>query len=211
MVDPAGVRRAIESSKRIQFAPEEYFFLALGSKGRDESISGHAFQSGVQGLDRFMLERQEVYQHIAGALLPIVERIDPALVPEVFWRDVASRLIFGNPRTLQAYSPSHLIMRLGWYDREVAAALFEPSLARMDQSSGGDWAHGTMEFQAWSIFDPRAAVARLETLAIDPQLPNNAIQARLAVAKSLAQTYEQRWRAIWKDWDIVLGGPSRDF
>ena len=32
--------------------------------------------------------------------MPIVERIDPALVPEVFWLDVSSRLPVGNPRTL---------------------------------------------------------------------------------------------------------------
>ncbi len=71
-------------------------------------------------------------------------------------------------------------------------------------------ANWASQFLAWSLFDPRAAVARLEKLPIDRKLPNNAILARFAVAESLAQTHEQRWRKIWEDWDIILGGLKRD-
>ena len=118
--------------------------------------------------------------------MPIVERIDPALVPEVFWRDVSSRLPVGNPRMLEDYSPSQLITRLAWYDREVAAALFEPSRLAMD-SAGDDLAACEHEFLAWSLFDPRAAVARLEKTAHRSQASEQCDHARLAVAESLAQ------------------------
>ena len=64
---------------------------------------------------------------------------------------------------------------------------------------------------AWSLFDPRAADTRLETLPFDPMRKNNAIQARLAVAESLAQTDEARLRRIWEDWDIIFGGRKLDF
>jgi hypothetical protein len=30
-------------------------------------------------------------------VLPMVEQIDPALVPELFWRAIATRLPAGNP------------------------------------------------------------------------------------------------------------------
>jgi hypothetical protein len=63
---------------------------------------------------------------------------------------------------------------------------------------------------AWSLFDPLAAVARLEKLPIDPKLDHNAIRARLVVAESLAQYHEQRWRKIWQDWHTVFG-VKRDF
>jgi hypothetical protein len=191
-------------------------FLALGSKTRDETASMHAFQTGLQALDRLMQEEPERYQHIAGALLPVVERIDPALVPEVFWRDVASRLPRGNPRSIDAYfwadsSSSWLITYLAWYDRDVAAALFEPIQARMEQTDGRELATWAREFMAWSFFDPRAAVARLEKLPIDSKLQLPAIRARLVVAELLARPHEDRWRKIWDNWNIVFGGTKRDF
>ncbi|MFI5459024.1 MAG: hypothetical protein ACHRXM_26645 [Isosphaerales bacterium] len=209
-VDPARARRCIEGMPWIDQKPELYVFLALGSKTRDEPASLQAFQIGLQGLDRQRQEHPERYQHIAGKLLPVIERIDPALVPEVFWRDVASRLPVGNPRSLQAYSPNYLITYLAWYDRDVAAALFESRRARMDQTNGDELATWAIDFRAWSLLDPRAAVARLEKLPIDPKLPLNAIRARLVVAESLARPYEERWRKIWDDWDIIFGGTGRD-
>jgi hypothetical protein len=156
-------------------------------------------------------ENPEGYQIRAGSFLPIVERIDPALVPEVFWLDVSSRLPAGNPRMPRAGFSTQLITRLAWYDREVAAALFEPARARIGQASGEQATDWTSEFVAWSLFDPRAAVAQLEKLPIDPKLQNNAINARLAVAQSLAQNHQQRWRKIWDDWDIIFGGRKLDF
>ena len=215
-VDPARARRCIESVVGTQLRPELYLVLALGSKARDASASREAFQAGLDGIDRQLRERPELYLPDAGTLLPIVERIDPGLVPEIFWRDVSSRLPAGNPRKLGNDSPSYLITHLAWYDREVAAALFEPSRARMS-SPGDDVAAPSdielaMAYWAWSIFDPRAAVAQLEKLPIDPKLPNNAIRARSAVAKSLAQNHDQRWHELWdRRWGIILGGTKREF
>ncbi len=89
--------------------------------------------------------------------------------------------------------------------------LFEPARARIDRPRGDHPANWASEFVAWSLFDPRAAVGRLEKLPIDPKLQNNAIDARLAVAESLAQSHEERWRRIWEDWDIIFGGKKLDF
>jgi len=210
-VDPARARRFIEGMPGFEQRPELYVFLALGSKTRDEAASIHAFQTGLQALDRLMQEQPERYQHIPGTLLPVVEWINPALVPEVFWRDVASRLPRGNPRSIDSYSPSRLITYLAWYDRDLAAALFEPSRAQMEQTDDRELATWAAEFRAWSFFDPRAAVARLEKLPIDSKLQLNAIRARLVVAESLALPYEKRWRKIWDRWDIIFGGTERDF
>jgi hypothetical protein len=210
-VDPARARRCIESMAETQPRPELYLILALGSKARDGQASREAFQAGLNDIDRQLRERPVFSCRNAGTLLPIVERIDPGLVLELFWRDVSARLPIGNPRSLINDWPTNLNGFFAWYDREVAAALFELVRARIDLASGDQSADWTREFLAWSLFDPRAAVARLETLSIDPKLPNNAIRARLAVAESLAQDHEQRWRKIWEDWDIILGGLKRDF
>ena len=210
-VDPARARRAVEGLGTTQFSPHYYFSWRSAPKCGMSRSRESAFKSACDGIDQLSQDSPERYQHFAGSLLPIVEHIDPALVPEVFWLDVASRLPVGNPRTLSNYSPSYLVMQLAWYDRDVAAALLEPSLARFKAASSDGEAPSTYDYRAWSLFDPRAAVARLEKLPIDPKLENNAIHTRLAVAESLAQDREERWRKIWDDWDIVLGGLKRDF
>jgi hypothetical protein len=210
-VDPARARRGIESAVGTQQRPELYLFLALGSKARDRSASREAFQAGLDGIDRQLRERPELYIPNAGRLLPIVERIDPSLVPELFWRDVSSRLPVGNPRNLGNDSPTFLIINLARYDRDVAAALFEPSRDHMNQAGDDEVAPSVHEFRAWSLFDPRAAVAHLETLPIDPKIPNNGIRARLAVAESLVQDHENRWRKHSEHRDIIFGGTRPDF
>jgi hypothetical protein len=209
-VDPTAALRVIEGPSHTQSTPFDYLFFALGAHAGHEAAALDAFQVGVQGIDRLLQKNSENYFNRAGMFLPIVERIEPALVPEVFWLDVSSRLPAGNPRTHDSGSTSQLVTRLAWYDREVAAALFEPARARIDQASGDPAEGWDRAFVAWSMFDPRAAVARLETLSVDSKLQNNATRARLAVAKSLAQTHEQRWREIWDDLDIIFGGHRLD-
>ena len=99
-----------------------------------------------------------------------------------------------------------LIQHLAWYDREVAAALFEPSRDRIEHTEDRELATWSSEFEAWSSFDPRAAVARLEKLpvAADPS-PND---ARIRVANLLGLSHEQRLRKTWPDW-AILSGESR--
>jgi hypothetical protein len=130
-------------------------------------------------------------------LLPAVERIDPALVPEVFWRFVASRPPFTNPRTISTYSPSDLIEDLAWYDCDVAAALFEPSRDRIEHTEDRELATWSSEFEAWASFDPRAAVARLEKVPVGPDASTNT--ARLRVASLLGLSHEQRSRKMSSD------------
>ena len=83
---------------------------------------------------------------LAGSLLPLVERIDAALVPEMLWRDVASRSPYGNPRSIEANAPIGLITRLAWYDRDVATTLFEPTRALMKHTDPGELANRSYEF-----------------------------------------------------------------
>ncbi len=65
---------------------------------------------------------------------------------------------------------------VAWYDREIAAVLFEPTRVRLEAASADNPAELAMDFVAWSLFDPRAAAARLEQLPFtsDPVFDNNA-------------------------------------
>jgi hypothetical protein len=88
-------------------------------------------------------------------------------------------------------------MLLAWYDRDVAATLFEPIRAKMEHTGDHELASGGLEFLAWSIFDPRAAAARLEQVPINPKLDLSAELTRQRVVETLGLAHEARWRFTW--------------
>jgi Carboxypeptidase regulatory-like domain len=209
-VDPARARRALEEMPWIDQRPYLFLYLALGARLRNEPASRQAFEIAIQGIDRILRERPERYLPVAGSALPAVERIDPALVGEVLWRDVASRTPVVDPRVAPGSIPGRMIAYLAWYDREVAAALFEPTRVRMEETSDPDLAAARFDFLEWSLIDPRAAVARLERTPINPLLAQITRNARLMVAASLGRSHENRWSEIWPESDIILGRIIRE-
>jgi len=199
--DPARARRLVDEAQRYDDNPQTYLFLALGLKARNPAAADEAFWKAIQGIDRLMKEGAEYssVQGIRGVLLPLVEQIDPALVPELFWRAVATRPPIGNPHWVFDDSPSNLVLLLGWYDREVAAALFEPVRALLDKTDNGELAGFSRPLLGWSFFDPRAAAARLEQVPSDTGLPTGAKDARQGVGEILGLSFEDRWRRVWTD------------
>jgi hypothetical protein len=198
-VDPARARRLVEESQQYFDHPQMYLFLALGLKSLNREAAYQAFQTGMQNIDRLMKEGSEYSLNLVAGrtLLPLVEQIDPALVPEYFWRVVATRRSIGNPRSDRALSSSMLIICLAWYDRDVAAAIFEPIRAQMERVGDRSLTGWSDEFLGWSIFDPGAAVARLERVPIALSLEPNAVHTRAIVAEMLGLSREHRWRRIW--------------
>ena len=92
-----------------------------------------------------------------------------------------------------AYSPMPLVECIAWYDRALAAAMLEPTLAHMDKISdaellGWDWA-----FETWTLIDPRAAVARLEKIPMRSTNPNDN-RLWIYVVEKLALDRDERWR-----------------
>jgi hypothetical protein len=94
---------------------------------------------------------------------------------------------------------SSLVALLAWYDRDVAAVLFEPVRDQLERTKESALARASAEFLSWSILDPRAAVARLEKVPVSPKLDLDADSARQRVSKSLRLSHEARWRDIWED------------
>jgi hypothetical protein len=71
---------------------------------------------------------------VRGLVLPVVEQIDPSLVPELFWRAVAIRPPIGDPRVVWDWLPEFLVQCLAWYDRQVAEVVLERVRADLDQT-----------------------------------------------------------------------------
>jgi hypothetical protein len=193
-VDPARAWRLTDQAQQEMDQPHRYLFLALGLKTRDPAAANRAFQTAMQGFDALMRDGEYSSIVLPGVLLPMVEQIEPALVPEFFWRVLAMGRPIANPRSTQDIYASSLVDLLGWYDRDVAAALFEPLRDRIEQSDDKTLAN-SQRFRGWALFDPRAAVARLEQVPFT--LEPRGLGSRVLVAELLGLTHEQRWRKIW--------------
>jgi hypothetical protein len=133
-------------------------------------------------------------------ILPVVERIAPERLDEVFWRAVALHPGIEAGREDQIWS-SYIGFEctlLARYDRGVAAALFEPmdsyrrSLAART-GSRDEFTAGVIT--AKGCIDPRAAVALLESLTPprESAKSNPAHGARLRLAEVLGLPSERRW------------------
>jgi Carboxypeptidase regulatory-like domain len=140
---------------------------------------------------------------IAAVLLPVAERIDPALVDEYLWRSLAMRQPEPwdtGPNDRGAYADVMLAMVLARYDRAIARSLVEP-LARGVGSAPAysSTTEGELPAAAAAI-DPKWAVTLVEAMPDDSDLsirsPKNA--ARLAVANVLGRAGEQRFRKLEK-------------
>ncbi len=108
MGDPAQAQRYFDRlhvTNLTSFRSDFYAFLALGLKANDAPASHRALDELLLAMDGLMKERPEQLQTGFRNLLPIIERIDPALVPEVFWRYVASRPPSANARHDQRLFP----------------------------------------------------------------------------------------------------------
>ncbi len=157
--DPKRARRLADESRRIHDSPQTYLFLALALKRRDPAAADEAIRKAMEGIDRLIEEGTEnsgnTIEH--RLMLPLIEQISPSLVPEFFWRTVAMRPPTGNPRAIVDEPPGHLISRLAWYDRDVAAVLFQPVRALLDNADSADVPEMTSAFVAcpFSIPAPR--------------------------------------------------------
>ncbi len=202
MTDPARARRLVDETQRYYDSPEAYLYLACGLKGRDPLAAEEAFWKGIKGIDRLLEEGAEFLamqiRGGTGALMPLVEQIDPTLVPEVFWRAVAARPAIGNPRSLNDPSLSQLVQLLSWYDHDVAATVFETDRAMMEQADDRELANRVDWFLSWLLLDPRASVARVEQLRATADLDTKDIlQLSYGLGQRIGRSYEDRWWLTW--------------
>ena len=136
----------------------------------------------------------------------MVEQIDPALVPEYFWRILAMGRPISNPRSTQDIYASSLVELLAWYDRDVAAALFEPLRDQMEKSDDKRLAN-SQRFRGWSLFDP---VRPWRGSSRCPSRWSRAVGSRVLIAELLGLVHEQRWRRIWSDFTEISELFERD-
>ncbi len=206
------VRNDLARAKRIAASlpnpPDRAYawtFLADGLSASDRTGASAALDRALSEIDA--IDRRDA-SHIydanpAASILPLVERIAPERVAEVFWRAVAlstpgddPRTDFGGDNPLAAEA-----LLLSRYDRDVAATLFEPVAAFVRSRSlrdGNDIIPAVL--LALTGIDPRTAVDVVESLppARTLDLNDRTNWARITVAETLAMPPDWRWMRIWR-------------
>ncbi len=206
-LDPKRARQLVDTRRGQPDYFEHEFCLALGAKGRDEAISSAATQAGLQALDLTLKKRPQIVMRSGGRMLAIAEAIDPALVDEVMWLAVAARP--PSARVIEAKAPGPLVAQIAWYDREIAAALLQPRIQRIEKAPDSELAGWEHAFETWTLIDPRAAVARLEKVPMKSTNPNDN-RLWIYVVEKLALDRDDRWRKTFLEWAPIFNPANRD-
>jgi hypothetical protein len=204
-IDPARAQRIAAAMPTDSARAYAWAFLADGLAPTDPDGARAALERAlheVDGIDpRDSSRTAEV--NPAVSILPLVERIEPERLAEVFWRAIALYREVDDPRVDfgQDIAPASEVLLLARYDREAAATLFEPFAAYIRSLSLRDASDiNTTILQARAAFDPRGAVALVESLppARTPSIDDPHNWARYSVAEQLAEPLERRWMSIWR-------------
>jgi hypothetical protein len=196
--DPARARRLVEESERYDDSPQTKFYLACGLKARDPAAAEAEFWKGIRRMDQLLEQGADSLAPLvkggAAALMPVVEQIDPTLVPEVFWRALAARPPADNPGSPNdPYYLRDLVPLLSWYDRDAAAVVHEEGGNQAKQLGDGEPATWRIRILGTLAFDPRGAVAALEQLhATTDREAKAVLTLRENVGTSLGRSYEEQ-------------------
>ena len=140
-VDPPRARRFAASHGSRGIRACAWASVAVGMADRDKAGASEALDRAIEEIDRLResgpgLEQVFFLNGIrlmpptnpAAQILPIVERVAPERLADVFWRAVAlhPRIETDREDQLQSSYISYECTLLARYDRDVAAALFEP-------------------------------------------------------------------------------------
>jgi Carboxypeptidase regulatory-like domain len=117
-----------------------YGLIAEGALARDPAAARHALLAGIEEVkpmrEGFVFPMSQEYHGpsvLMAMLVPVAERIDPALAREVFWRALSLRIGASGESSLREKidMDACLVASLvRFYDRELSESLMEPLLLR---------------------------------------------------------------------------------
>ncbi|MGP0066548.1 MAG: carboxypeptidase-like regulatory domain-containing protein [Isosphaeraceae bacterium] len=203
------VRRIIAGLKAPGEQACAWALRALALADRDKPASRSALNESIQAIDLMLdqlgasgrqTSRILVAINPAASILPIVEKVAPERVEEVFWRAVAlmPKSDPARDRFLDVRQVALSAIFLARYDRQVAAALTTQTDQALQSPPRGSIGPVLFAIRAKVEIDPRGAVTIIEALppgGPDPRHPTN--QARTDLATCLAESPEARWKTAW--------------
>jgi hypothetical protein len=174
-VDPARARRLADADADPSRRGTYRMALAHGLAKTSREEASTAFREAVDDFDLDQAERPGAGLNVTRLLtLPVVEEIDPTLVPEFLWRALAGRM--PKQGTPQVSEDLRYIAATARYDRQLASALVAPIAGRAKAGAEPtNYADVRGLAEALARVDPLAAVEFLEaqpqptTLDLDGQ------------------------------------------
>lgn len=153
------------------------------------------------------LSRVRVASNPAASILPIVEKVAPELLEEVFWRAVALMPKDDEmawQRGLFAWRVAESAIFLARHDRQAADVFVTLAISSLPRGTIG---YSPMIIRAKAAVRPRGAVALMEALpagGLGPRLATNDIREELMI--SLVEPTEDQWKSVWEQSGIPLTG-----
>ncbi len=212
--DPKRAERLIGELKTPAAQACGWAVLALAVVDRDKAAARLALDRSIQLIDGLIAQSGaaegspflvDLFTNPAASILPIVEKVAPEHLEEVFWKAVA--LMPKSDTARQHALPDNRVAAaavfLARYDRGAADLFLTQAKAALQR--------GTTDFRrfAGSILrievsaDPRAAVATFESLSgagDKPYLmPDGSAPPVLGdLIETLIEPYDEHWKRVWR-------------
>jgi hypothetical protein len=218
--NPKRAERLIAELKTPREQACGWALLALALIDRDQPAARSALNMSIRLLDGLLgrpsaaelpVRLVSVFANPAASILPIVEKVAPERLEEVFWKAVALMPLDDTVRErgvpdLRVAGATTFLAR---YDRQVADMFLTQAKASAPRSTTGDIRFVASAIQIEAYVDPRAAVAMFELLPTaldDPKVL--ADPPRLGplgdLIESLLEPDDEHWKHVWR-------GPSVPF
>jgi hypothetical protein len=203
-VDLPRARRLVDRITDPDLHAQALLLLANGVARGDHAGASAIAREAIAEFDRNRAEPSNPLDLRRAEALPLVEHVDPTLVPELFWLAMEHRRFLPDPRA-PASSATILPLLLARYDHDVAAAQFESATAaaRASDPRGGE-AMSPAVISTMAVIDPRGAAKLVESMP--PQKdnsPGSRNVRRYFLAESLGQPTPAMWRSIWDKNSLV--------
>ncbi len=212
--DPERARRLIAGLKIPREQACGWALVALGLADRDKPAARAALAESIRLIDRLGGPRDQaervnrrvgVAENPAASILPIVEKVAPERLDEVFWKAVD--LMPKDDKDAQSgivvASLVDAATFLARYDRQVAEVFLTPAAASRPRDLRGDVRYVLMGIRARAVVDPRGAVAAFEALSpVGPDTSGMTLrvinQARAELITRLVEPVDEPWKTVWR-------------
>jgi hypothetical protein len=176
--------------------------LAATDKAKAKKLILHSYQILAEASanpQRYWLSWQSSPLRTAGALLPVVEQIDPMLVSECIWQSVSFRLFRPADDFMIGMEPesddAFLAMYLSRYDRLLAAAIF-PKASTINPTPSESY----LPAEAWIFIDPGQILSFPDKISSIRHYNEKNIVALLSLDPS------RRWDAMTSQYSLWTPG-----
>ena len=205
--DPERARKLIARLKIPQEQACGWALLALGLADRDQPAARAALAESIRLIDglngpRDLAERRNrgvrVTDNPAASILPIVEKVAPERLDEVFWKAVA-----------QKSRGDVSVTFLARYDRQMAEAFLVQAAASFPLTPTRNVLSALAGIRARMVTDPRGAVAMFEALPpIGRETTGLTLrmfnQTRYDLITQLVEPLDEQWKAVWRSSGIPI-------